>query len=78
MSEAKNLREFRIQLRLSQKELADLLGMKRWIANWERGRYPTPPYVWLALEKLAHAKKVENHQGNGLRAPRRRRLASAR
>jgi transcriptional regulator with XRE-family HTH domain len=60
MSEGKKLRAFRIKLRLSQKELGNLLGTKRWIPYWECGRYPTPPYIWQALEKLENKKKPSN------------------
>ena len=76
MSEAKRLRAFRIKLRLSQKELEKLLGMKRWISNWESGRYPPPRYIWLALEKLASEKNQEDEKRSSLSTKRRRRLVS--
>ena len=57
MTAGNRLRASRIKLGLSQKDLANLLGVKTWIAAWERGRYPPPPYVWRALEKLEDEKK---------------------
>lgn len=58
MKEGKRLRARRIELRLTQKELASRLGMKRWIPIWECGRNPPPPFIWLALEKLAEEQKL--------------------
>jgi transcriptional regulator with XRE-family HTH domain len=76
MSEAKRLRAFRMKLRLSQKELENLLGMKRWISNWESGRYPPPRYIWLALEKLENEKNQADQNRSSLSTKGRRRLVS--
>jgi transcriptional regulator with XRE-family HTH domain len=76
MSEAKRLRAFRIKLRLSQKELEDLLGMRRWISNWESGRYPPPRYIWLAMAKLENEKKLAEEKRSSLLTTRRQRLVS--
>ena len=76
MSEAKRLRALRIKLRLSQKELEDLLGMRRWISNWESGRYPPPRYIWSALAKLENEKKLADEKRSRLLATRRPRLVS--
>ena len=64
MSEAKKLRAFRLKLRLSQKELAGILGMKSWIPAWEGGRCTPPPFVWLALAKLENQRKLEKQNGS--------------
>lgn len=58
MSEGQRLKNSRIKLRLTQKELANLLGLRRWIASWERGHQPPPPYIWRAIAKLENEKKV--------------------
>jgi len=76
MSEGKRLRAFRIKLRLSQKELEDLLGMKRWISNWESGRYPPPRYIWLALAKLENEKNLADEKRSSMLTGKRRRLVS--
>jgi DNA-binding transcriptional regulator YiaG len=65
-----------MKLRLSQKELENLLGMKRWISNWESGRYQPPRYIWLALEKLENEKNQADEKRSSLSTMRRRRLAS--
>lgn len=57
MTDGNRLRATRIRLRLSQKDLANLLGLKTWIATWESGRYPAPPFVWRALSKLEDEKE---------------------
>lgn len=44
------LRAFRDELRLTQAGLASRLGVTRTtVAQWEVGRYPTPPLLGLAL-----------------------------
>jgi len=58
MSEGQKLRNSRMKLRLTQKELANLLGLRRWISSWERGQTPPPPYIWRALAKLENDKKL--------------------
>lgn len=62
MTDAKRLRACRTKLRLSQKELANLLGTKRWISHWESGRFQPPPFVWLALEKLEVQRQRGRHK----------------
>jgi transcriptional regulator with XRE-family HTH domain len=57
MTDGNRLRAYRLKLRLSQKDLANILGMKSWIAAWESGRDTPPPYVWRALAKLENEKK---------------------
>jgi transcriptional regulator with XRE-family HTH domain len=71
MSEAKKLRAFRLKLRLSQKELAGILGMKSWIPAWEGGRGTPPPFVWLALAKLENQMKLEKQGSSRVTKTRR-------
>lgn len=57
MTDGNRLRAYRLKLRLSQKDLANILGLKSWVAAWESGRHIPPPYVWRALAKLENEKK---------------------
>jgi transcriptional regulator with XRE-family HTH domain len=63
MNAGNRLRASRIRLGLSQKDLANLLGMKTWISTWERGHHHPPPYLWRALEKLEDEKKRTQRSG---------------
>lgn len=52
-----DLRARRAALKLSQRELAELLGVsKSTISHWEIGKQKIPPYVALALDALARRK----------------------
>ena len=47
------LREWRALRRISQRDLADILGVTNvTVARWELGDRPTPPYLHLALESI--------------------------
>lgn len=48
------LASFRVQHNLSQAGLADALQIsKRTVEAWEAGRFEPPPYLRLALERVA-------------------------
>jgi transcriptional regulator with XRE-family HTH domain len=47
------LKAFRDEQRLTQQALASLLGVNRvTLADWERGRSPSPSYLGLALAAI--------------------------
>jgi transcriptional regulator with XRE-family HTH domain len=71
MSKGKKLKAIRMKLRLSQKELADLLGLQSWIPAWEGGSFPPPPFIWLALAKLENQRKREQLSSLTRRNPRK-------
>jgi transcriptional regulator with XRE-family HTH domain len=73
MSEGKKLKAIRMKLRLSQKELADLLGLQAWIPAWEGGSFPPPPFIWLAMAKLENQREREKQSGLARRSPGNRR-----
>jgi DNA-binding transcriptional regulator YiaG len=58
MSEGKELRALRVKLKLSRKELANIIGMQSWIPAWESGRSTPPPFVWVAMAKLRDQKNA--------------------
>lgn len=78
MSDHKKLRAFRMNLRLSQKELANLLGLHSWIPAWEGGSFPPPPYIWRALAKLKIERQGEKPSSATRRSPKSRRRKNAR
>jgi DNA-binding transcriptional regulator YiaG len=57
MTEGKKLRALRVKLQLSQKDLANLIGMQSWIPAWESGRCVPPRFVWVALAKIEAQKR---------------------
>lgn len=73
MSDGKKLRAFRMKLRLSQKELAEQLGLRAWIPAWEGGSFPPPPFIWVALEKLENQREREKLSSQTRRRPGSRR-----
>ncbi len=55
---AKQFKEARKKLGVSQEGLARLLGISLWsVARYERGQWPTPQPVELALRYLVSAKR---------------------
>jgi transcriptional regulator with XRE-family HTH domain len=59
MTEGKKLRALRVKLNLSQKQLANLIGMQSWIPAWEAGRCAPPRFVWVAMAKLEAQKRSQ-------------------
>ena len=69
-----NLKERRTEMRLSQRELAEALGVNsNTLARWERGVMPIsqPRMLELALEALDARMKAEGASRKRTRRPRR-------
>lgn len=51
--ESKDLRKIRKGLDLTQKQLAEMLGVaENTVARWERGELKIPPYLHLAMKQI--------------------------
>ena len=58
--ESKDMKERREKLRLTQAQLAELLGVKEnTVYRWEAGKLPISKTVELALERI----EIEFHKG---------------